>query len=112
MSELNTPDFSTWLGIPMVEDQEDPNVFHGDSRDGVILVETLYVQNPLAQGKRRGEDWGAMVQVNLPCDSVLDTVAQGSGFESSRAEARARALAKLKENLDPMIQNLVFLGVL
>ena len=112
MPELKNPDFSTWFETPMVQDQKDPNVSHGEPREGVLLVETLYVQNPLAKGKRRGEDWTATIEVSLPSDCILDTVAKGTGFESDRSEARARAIANLKEQLDPMIQNLVFLGVL
>lgn len=111
-SKLSAPDFSTWFGAPMVQDPNDPAIFRAEPSEGIYLVETLYVQNPRAQGKRRGEDWSATIRLHLPIDDLLDQGVQGVGFESNRAEARASAVVKLKEQLEPLIQKLGFLGLL
>jgi len=43
----------------MTQNSKDQDTFSGEPFPGVRLIETLYVRNPLAQGKRRREDWFA-----------------------------------------------------
>lgn len=81
LPELNSPDFSTWFGAPMALDPENPGIFHGSPNEGITLTEVLYVQNPRAQGKRRGESWSAVIRVVIPDGEDLETSLQAGGFD-------------------------------
>lgn len=65
----------------MALDPENPGIFHGSPNEGITLTEVLYVQNPRAQGKRRGESWSAVIRVVIPDGEDLETSLQAGGFD-------------------------------
>lgn len=109
--ELNSK-FDTWFGVVMTQDPKDPDVFHGIPREGITLTETRYVQNPRAQMKRRGESWGVHIEVSLYSGLVLEASIHAVVFDMDRAVAREGALEKLKHRVEPLVNNLEFLGAL
>jgi hypothetical protein len=112
--ELTPRKLEPWFGVLMTQNSKDQDTFSGEPFPGVRLIETLYVRNPLAQGKRRREDWFAEIYVTLPagCFGVKDNEVKGCGFDSDRAGARAVALSNLSQQIQPMIRNLELLGLL
>lgn len=93
---VDTADYSTWLGHPVVAPEPDfnPNYFRGVYENGTCVTE---------DGYEKGEFWVARIQVD-----GFDI----TGSDFNRGTARAEAEAKFKELIAPLLAKLRRLGLL
>lgn len=93
---VDTADYSTWLGHPVVAPEPDfnPNFFHGVYENGICVTE---------DGYEKGQFWVARIQI--------DTL-EAKGSDSNRGEARAEAEANFKELIAPLLAKIRSLGLL